>query len=170
MPPKVRIIDRGWNKLKRMFIAAGSGKAASVGIQGNEAALVEEDHGGMTNIELGAIHEFGSKKIANRPPSRSFIRKTFDNNVRKYEVESIRIAGLFFDGYPMSVIEGELFILGEMYKADIVNFIKKGIPPKLKNPSRKRREKGLTPLWATGQLVGSLTTIVDDAVKVKAIQ
>ncbi len=144
-------IDRGWRQLKRNFF--GPNRTASVGIQGSEAAALEPEHGEMTNVALGVIHEFGSRD-GKHPPSRPFIRSTFDGNVSSYERQSIRIAKDFFAGVPMSLVEGELLLMGESHRSDIIKRIKSRIAPALADGS------GRAPLWKTGQLVNSLTVVV----------
>ena len=64
-------IDRGWRKLRQTMKAA-SDAHAKVGVLAGKGA--EESREGLTNAELAAVHEFGTKD--GRVPERSFIRAT----------------------------------------------------------------------------------------------
>ena len=147
---KVKVVDRGWDKLRRTMssrrLSAKGGRAASVGIQGNEAA---EEHGDMTNVEVGMIQEFGSKD-GEHPPERSHIRSTLDQHQKKYQRELDRIAGVGFDGKEM---EGELILLGEQYRGDIINKIRAGIGEPV---------DGRTPLIRTGQYINAFRVVMVD--------
>lgn len=44
-----------------------------IGIIGSKAEAVHDSESGLTNAELGTFHEFGSEKIPNHPPRRSFL-------------------------------------------------------------------------------------------------
>jgi hypothetical protein len=157
---KVKVEDKGWDRIRSLAAKGGlGGKAASVGIQGDAAM---GDHDGMTNAELGAIHEFGTTD--GRIPPRSFIGSTFDANVKKYEDELARIAGAGLEG---AKIEGELLVLGEEFRADIYAAVKSGIPPPLAESTVERRGGDSTPLWDTGRLMDSISAVVVDAAKAK---
>jgi len=138
------------------------GRAALVGIQGEKGA---EDRGeGLTNAELATIHEFGAKN--NRPPERSFLRSTFDENQQEYKKELDQIGKDFFDGkLPPARVDGELLLLGEEYRSDIIEKIRSGIPPPLAESTIEEKGGEETPLIRTGQLWNSITAIVGDKPK-----
>ena len=145
---KVKVVDRGWGKLRRMMssrkYSAGGGRAASVGIQGTTAT---EEHDGMTNVGVGAIQEFGSKD-REHPPERSHIRAALDQHQKKYQRELDRIAKAGFGGKEM---EGELMLLGEQYRGDIINKIRAGIGEPV---------DGRTPLIRTGQYINAFSVVM----------
>lgn len=70
MTGKVTVDDRVWREIKKRLARLARG-AAKVGIVGADAGA---DHGGSTNAEIGAAHEYGTESIA----QRSFIRQTFE--------------------------------------------------------------------------------------------
>lgn len=154
--PGVKVIDKGWDRIVDDMLKLRRGLSVSVGIQGADADEVDFWHGELTNAVLGAIHEFGRGRV----PERSFLRSTFDDNRSEYQRELDRIGGEFFDD---GRIKGELMILGEEFRGDVVRTIQAGIPPGLQPQSLVDRPgSGTTPLWATGQLVNSITSDVKD--------
>lgn len=140
------------------------GRAAMVGIQGEKGAETSEEHGDMTNVELGTIHEFGAKN--NRPPERSFLRSTFDEKQQTYKKELDQIGTDFFDGkLTPTRVDGELLLLGEQYRGDVIEKIRSGIPPPLAESTIEEKGGEETPLIRTGQLWNSITAIVEDKPK-----
>jgi len=155
--------DRGWKRIFQNAVLKGKdGEATSVGVQGSEAATIDPNHGARTNAELALFHEFGGSagllKGKKNPPERSFMRSTFDENLPKYDQEMTLISARFFDD---ENIEGLLLLLGEQYRMDIINKVKSGLSPELKEATKRGRAGGggfsSVPLWATGQLVNSLS-------------
>ena len=163
MSKPVKDVDRGWNKLLARFKKHSTGKAVSIGVQGEEA---QEEHGeAMTNVSLGTIHEFGSKDGAH-PPARSHWRSTFDEKMQKYQKELDRIAKATYD--PDSgegTVEGDLLLLGEQYKADVIDKIRSGIPPILADFTLAHKKGETTPLIDTGQYIGSFSAVLVDPSK-----
>jgi len=159
---KVKVIDKGWKKLQKGFKKHLGGTVATVGIQGAEGQEVDSMyHGDLTNVYLGAIHEFGW----GNNPERSFIRSTFDEKMSKYKKESDKIARGIFGG---GTAEGALMLLGEMFRGDIIKKINSGIKPVLQPGSLINRPgAGSTPLRASGQLVNSISSVVQDRKKVQ---
>jgi len=167
--PNVIVKDRGWNEIKKHAKQLKKARAASVGIQGSLAELKTKGHEDKTNVEIGLYNEFGSQKISGRPPERSFIRSTFDENMPKYQKIVDDTAKKFFDLGPLRV-DGELLLLGELCKKNIIDKMKSGIPPELSERTIKIRmakgETKFTPLIFTGQLMNSLSVeVVDRASK-----
>jgi len=152
MATKVRVVDRGWRKIADNMKRTPQVKA-KVGIQGPEA---ETDRGGITNAGLASIHEFGSP--ARGIPERSFMRSTFDDKQKNYQKELDRIAGSALDG---AELEGEMLLLGEQYRADVIDKIRSGIPPPLSEITIARKGGEATPLIDTGQLLGSISVVID---------
>ena len=155
--PKVKVIDRGWNKIQKQALTMSRGKAVAVGYQGSEAELVDPAHGEITNVELGAIHEFGTQD--GHTPERSHIRSTFDENQAKYEKGMKEVSRIFFEGKKP---DGELLLVGEELKSDIINKVRSGDLEPLAESTMMTREGGAIPLWNTGQLMNSLTAVVTD--------
>lgn len=153
---KVKIKDRGWDRIKKDLTKYAKGIVASAGVQGSEAS---EDREGMTNAELAAIHEFGSKDET--IPERSHFRKVFDEKRSEYEKELAQAAKVFFDSELQ--FKGSLFMLGEQYAGDVKNAIRSGLEPDLSelNP----RYPG-TPLWNKGYYINSITSVVLDGAKI----
>ena len=71
----VKVIDRGWNQLKRGLKNIDN-IVVDVGVQAGEAA---ED--GQDMASIAAYNEFGTEKI----PSRPFMRDSFDENLGRIE-------------------------------------------------------------------------------------
>lgn len=154
--------DRGWNKIRNQLIGLRNGRAVAVGIQGSEAADQYPD-GAMTNVRLGAIHEFGTAD--GRVPERSFIRSTFDAEggfkVRMNKLAKAALAGA-------SAI-GQLMLIGEQARAAILRKIKSNIPPPLKPVTIKRKKGETTSLINTGQLWNSISYMIVDPKRKRSI-
>ena len=151
MDPKFKAIDHGWEKLVKSMRKYANGKAAIVRAHG-------------PNAENAATHEFGTRD--GRIPERSFFRRTFDDKMQGYQVEISKIASKFFGN---ETIEGSLFFLGEQYRSDILDLVRQGqVTPGLSDSTLEQRSGGRsTPLWDTGEMMGSLQTIILDRSKVK---
>jgi len=149
MSGKVKVVDRGWDKLRKNY---RKNFVVAVGIQGKEA---EKDHGGVTNVVIGTVHEYGTATV----PERSFLRSTGDKHEKKYVKEIAKATSASFEG---KKIEVELLLVGEEYKADVISTIKAGIKPPLSAKTIAVRGKGATPLWHEGQLIGSISVVVRD--------
>lgn len=150
----VKVIDRGWNDIKKQLQEYSDGKVAAIGIQGQKAA---GDHGGITNAELGAIHEYGSQD--GKIPERSHLRSTMADEEKANEKKLKDIATKrIFDG---KSADGDLFLLGEEMRAKVINKIKGGLQPPLAETTLAGRGEG-PPLWDTGQYLNSITSEVVD--------
>jgi hypothetical protein len=158
-----KVIDRGWNKIQKNASKLAGGIAASVGVQGTKAGQTSVEHGGMTNAELGAIHEFGTRnKLI---PERPHFRTTFDENVQSYQRKLDKIGRDFFGG--QGNVKGGLLLLGEDYRRDIIERIQAGQLRELaestkKDRRQKQRGRGaeLIPLLVTGQYINALSVDV----------
>jgi len=145
MPKNVIDKDRGWSTLSKRMKSLGNGKAVAVGIQGTAAGQAHE--GGLSNVELGTFHEFGG--AGGRPPERPFMRGTFDKNKTKYEKEMALLAKQTFDPMSGKKPETSLLFIGELYRGDILQALKAGIPA---------TDTGVPAhLRVTGQLWNSIT-------------
>jgi hypothetical protein len=156
---KVRVTDKGWNKIMSTAkkYAGLKGRVASVGIQGTTAGT--RQGAPATNVMVGTVHEFGSPQ--RNIPERSFIRSTFDENVSKYEAELERISEMGAEG---KEIEGELLLLAEKFRADILAKLASDIPPPTqRQQDPNNRKSGDPALFDTGQLWNSITAQVISA-------
>ena len=150
-----RIIDtdRGWKKLVKQALGLGPRTAIAVGVQGTQAAV---DHGGTTNVMVASVHEFGAGAI----PERSFIRSTVDKQQGKYDIRIKNAVGGFFDGG--GTLKGELMLIGEEARLDIINTIRDNIPPPLKDETIARKKGKDTALINTGQLLNAISYEICD--------
>ena len=78
---KVTDVDKGFSRLRTAWLKLRGGHVVRLGIQGAEAKA-EHQASGMTNAQLGVIHEFGSKD--GKIPSRPWLRGTVDRERDKY--------------------------------------------------------------------------------------
>lgn len=170
--PTVKVIDRGMGLIQKRLAEVTRKKPVSVvGVQGEQGQEIREE--GITNAYLASIHEFGT--LDKRIPERSFMRSTYDANLSKYDKAVLRFSKVFFSGkmFPGGgTIEGQLLLIGERYRADIIKRIKAKIPPPLKPSTIRRRASktdkaggaGLSdlPLWHTGTMINSISVIVEN--------
>ncbi len=152
MAAKSREIDRGWLRIKRN-LRRGPEPWAKVGVQGDKAQEARED--GITNVELASTHEYGSPDA--NVPQRSFIRSTFDEKVGGYKRELDRLGRVALEP---AKLRGELRLLGEKYREDIIEKIRSSIPPPLSPLTIARKKGETTALIDTGQLLRSIDVAV----------
>ncbi len=172
MAAGVKEIDRGWKRIQREFLAKSGGAASRVGVQGPEADA--EDHPGMTNVKLFSIHEFGSPKA--NIPERPVFRSVFDAKRKSYERSLAKMGRDLLLG--KTTREAELRLIGEDYRADMIDYVRKGKvkPPLAQATVEARLKKGgpkaagregkkgrseNIPLWDTGQMLGSLSVVLE---------
>ena len=157
----VKVIDRGWEDIKENLVELAGGLTVSVGVQGRKG---EGQHAGSanTNAEIGAYHEFGMGNT----PQRSHWRSTFDENQSKYQKALDKLATKVFEPGEGN-IEGELLLLGEVFKTDVVRKIHSGIPPDVSEESLIRKKGEPTPLIDTGQYVDSFGVVVKNRSEVE---
>lgn len=165
-PTRVRVKitdrDRGYKQLVAELKKAGKKSFVKVGLLGDDA----REDGGLTNTELGLIHEFGAPSIG--LPERSFIRSTFDAKQAEWIRLRDRLVGLVYDG--KLTIEAALGLLGARASSDIKASITEGAgiePPntpqvfmaKLARNRRGFNSTGAPPrvLVDTGQLVRAIS-------------
>jgi len=154
MGARLRDHDRGWARIRKAFgkmATSRKGPVAQVGIQGDSS----REEGGETNAMIAAVHEFGSPTRS--IPQRSFLRSTFDEHQRAYQRELDGIARRALDGAKLT---GELLLLGEQYRSDVLDKINEGIPPALQDATIERKKGETTPLIDTGQLRNAIRVVV----------
>lgn len=141
-------MDRGYKRLVKSLHASASG-AIRGGIQGSEAA---EDHGGISNVVLGVIHEYGAPEVG--IPERSFLRSTYDERIATYEAALKKGAkDIYAEKTTARVVLGRI---GERFVSDVKKKIDGGIAPELQAATIARKGSS-KPLIDTGQLKGSIT-------------
>lgn len=156
-----RLKDSGkeWQRLRALSKQARD-SSVRVGVLGDEKPREE---GGLSNVQVATIHEFGAGRI----PERSFIRATFDAQRQAYFTLAARLAGALYDG--KTTVEKALGLMGMKMVADIRAHIRAGIaPPLAESTLRRRRAKGRVgakgepvALIDTSQLINSITYALD---------
>jgi len=159
MAGEVRIKDRGLRRFQKRFKGLAKGVSVTVGVQGKEA---EEDHDGTPVVVVAAVHEFGREDGS--IPQRSYLRSTYDANLRKYKAMMLKGSRGVVKGGPTP--KQAMFQTGETLREDVVKAIKAGIPPPLAE-STIARKKSSVPLIDTGVLVAAITTVVHEGGKPK---
>ncbi len=146
---RVRDRDRGWRKLRKEVRAPT--KHVTVGVHGEDDSRA----GGIGNVELMAVHEFGSVRAG--IPERSVIRLTIDDNLNKYR-SLIRELGSQI--YRVRITADQaLELLGLRVASDMRNTINRtpGVWPALKDATLAARQHGGTkPLLDRAELQRSI--------------
>ena len=144
----VQVIDKGWDAIGAELKKLAQGKTASVGIQGSKAEAPHDDSA-YTNVEIGAVHEYGSQD--GTIPERSYLRSTYSENEAAIEREMARIAStkVFSGKSPIA----DLTMAGEDFKKKVLEKIQAGIG----DPVDDR-----IALVKTGQLWNAITSEVVD--------
>jgi hypothetical protein len=169
MAEQVQIKDRGWKKLGEFFKKNAKGKSVAVGIQGDEAQAVDPAHGEMTNVAIGAIHEYGTSD--GTIPERNHWRSTFDENQDMMQKELDRLAGMTFDDPSQGTIEGGLIVLGEEFKTKVIKKIQNGELQELSERYvQVKTPAGSPPLLKTGQYINSFRAVIVVPGKKREIQ
>jgi phage gpG-like protein len=103
-------------------------------------------------LDLATVHEFGSKD--GRIPERSFMRSTCDAKRHEHAKLMTQLQNKYIDG--KLTMSQALTQLGEVVSKDVVQAINRGIDPKLK-PATIKRKKSSKPLIDSGRLKGEIT-------------
>lgn len=138
---------------------AASDPHVRVGIFSDARGGGAEREGGLTNVEIAAVHEFGAPEVG--IPERSFIRSVFEANKRKY-AEMIR-------KLLPQVVEGKrdvrwMFdVIGQQIVADINAFVRQSQGPAFAleplKPETIERKGSDRPLIDTGRMLAALTYV-----------
>ncbi len=147
---KVRDKDRGWRRLRRQVFKPA--QFVTVGVHGEDESRAG---GGIGNVELATVHEFGSSTA--NIPARSFIRKTIDENYNTYR-RFITVIGNQVYTLKLTT-RAALEIIGAKVAADMRRTIQKtpGDWAPLKPATLAAREYGGTkPLIDRGELIRSI--------------
>lgn len=151
MASKVKETDRGLNSLLKQVGSIARGTRATVGIQGVKARAVHS--GNVTNVELGTIHEFGAPKAG--IPSRSFLRAPADERKAHWKKRLTDELGKAMA--KRQDFKAPLMRVGEEFRTAVIDRIKAGISPPLKQPRAKEGGALTSPLIDTGALMGSIS-------------
>lgn len=137
------IVDKRSDVLEAML--GGLSVEMTVGIHEAEGTA---DHDGLTNAELGSIHEFGAGDI----PQRSFIRAWVDENQSLIDEWVTDAANAILAGEDP---EGASERVALQMETGIKERMLSGISPEL-NENSKRGKEGGVPLIDSSQLLGSI--------------
>jgi hypothetical protein len=151
-------IDRGWGALKKtleVIKASNGGAIVQVGFVGAAADQVHAGAQGLTNAELGTVHEFGSPAAG--IPERSFLRSTFDEGRGEYKELSRKLLRAVIERR-ISVATA-LKVLGLKVESDVRARIRAGIPPP-NSPATVAAKGSSTPLIDTGQMLNAISSQV----------
>lgn len=146
---RVIVDDAKWRKLVA-HVAEVATQVAKVGVLQDGSV----DEGGMSMVELAAIHEFGAPGA--NIPERSFIRSTFAAKQRQAASMAERLAkAIVLKGMP---VRQALGLMGAWGAAEVKRTITTGdgVPPPLK-PATIARKGSTRPLVDTGRLLASIT-------------
>lgn len=169
-----RDVDHGYKALfsrierARTRVGAASSKSPShrisIGIHGDEAAIsYDGTTESITVVEVAAIHEYGSSFAGHDIPERSFIRAWFDENQTRLgrELKFAEAAELL--GHDPDAVKNLALRWAAEVRARIAS--RSGhLEPLKKSTIDARENAGITsetPLDATGQLVASISAMVD---------
>lgn len=152
MGARVKDIDRGWKKIRREVKRTPGKMEIIVGIQGSDAS---QDHGGITNAELGALHEFGAPAAG--IVQRAFMRGTIEREGRKYQDMTKDAASRLSIGRGL---RGQLEIIGLIVVADIRKTFNQSIGLAPLKPATIAAKGSSKPLIDIGTLRNSITSVV----------
>lgn len=145
---------RGWNKLyAKVRAAAAQDARVKVGVFGSAGM----HDGGISMVNLAAVHEFGSP--ARGIPERSFLRRTFTLREEDIKKLTAKITKKFVEG--TLELDQALGLMGQWMVAAVRNTItSKQVVPRLEESAAGRR---------TIKRKGSTTTLVDHSQLINAI-
>lgn len=121
----------------------------------------EREDEGLTNAELGLIHEFGTSTI----PARPFIGPAYKKHAEEYKAALAKLVQGAVKAGKISYDQA-LGMLGAKAAADFKNFVTRGDPiPPPNAPATLARKQSLTRKGSTG----SVRTLIDTGRMVAAI-
>lgn len=121
----------------------------TVGIHTADGEAEHKDSEGLTVAEIGAFHEFGTR----RTPQRSFIRSWFDESV--VENRELILSQLKLVAENKLTLENALERIALKCESSVKKRIARRIPPPL-SPVTIARKGSSVPLIDTGQLRASI--------------
>lgn len=147
--------DLGWKRVKNEVEHGAT--QVTVGVRDSDDG---RNAGGIGNVALAAIHEFGSERAG--IPERSFLRLTADKNANKYRLLAKRLGREVYRGRITK--KQSLNLLGLQMVADVRDTFDHTPSrwPALKEATIAARFHGGTkPLVDTGQLRGAISHKVE---------
>lgn len=147
--------DKGWQRFQEK-VKRADGASVRIGLFRESGNVAE----GLTMVDLGAIHEYGSP--AANIPQRSFLRETFAKKQNEVKKKSAQAAAGFVKGR-LSLARA-LDNLGQWAAAQVKASIAAGIMPE-NAPSTVKQKGSSKPLVNTGRLLNAITHKVVDAGK-----
>lgn len=154
MAKNVTIDRRQWDKLLKELSKAAEEPHARVGLLDGKGGEETRD-GGLTNAQIGGVHEFGSS--AAHVPERSFLRRTVYESGREVLLRTAKMVAqrIYANNMP---VETGLNILGSVGAAEVKKTITQGegVPPP-NAPATVARKGSSRPLVDTGRMVQSIT-------------
>ena len=156
----VRERDRGMNKFQEAVAElAKSDPHVRVGVFSDEKAGGQVRDGELTNVEIAAVHEYGTED--GRVPERSFLRSTFDEKRQVYAALVTKLLrGVVSGKMPVK----QMFdILGAQMVADINGRVRQTLGPAFAfeplRPETIARKGSDRPLIDTGIMLASITWV-----------
>ncbi len=147
--------DTGMAAFKARVKELGLDPEVRVGVFADQRGGGEPRGDKLTNVEIAAIHEYGSAD--GRVPQRSFIRSTFKDHEAEYEKLTAKVL--------KGVVEGKiplktgLDLLGSKMVADVNKKVRTvGVPPPL-SPVTIARKGSSRALIDTGRMLAAVTWV-----------
>lgn len=151
----LKVIDRGMRTWRKRHEALARKPHVKIGIMSDSGT----HEGGISMVELAAIHEFGTAD--GHVLERSFLRSTFRAQIDAWKAFAKRLLkGVVGGKMPIAQALG---LLGQRAAADVKKRITTGagIPPLLAKSTVSRKGSS-RPLVDTGALLNSITYVVQE--------
>lgn len=143
----VRERDLGWLDIKRELRTMRRKPYVAIGLQAGDDA----HDGDFSTVELGSVHEFGSRD--GRIPERSWLRSAFDLHRVDYQRLIDRIVTSIYAG--RTTVRRGLSILGQKAETDAKKqIVDLKTPPNA--PSTIARKGSSNPLIDTGRMLATV--------------
>jgi len=138
--------DRGWRRIMGRYKQM-RGSYVDIGLF---AGKFNPEHGTQI-VEYAFYNEFGTRRI----PERPFMRKTFDENKRKYARLLKDMKQKIEDG--SYTVKGALAVVGMEARNDVVQMITREPSPFVPNaPSTVEKKGSSRPLIDTGEMMRAI--------------
>ena len=151
---QVKVLNDSMDKLRKELAKIDSSKQhAKAGLMGSE---VHDADSGLTQVQLGIIHEYGTSKI----PARPFIGASFNANRRDYEsllTRAVKAAGERGAAVFTKMLGG----IAAKMAAEMKKYVTLGNNLTPNAESTVRAKGSDRPLVDTGRLVNSITWKVE---------
>lgn len=151
MKVSIKVTDKGLEKIKKK-LAKVAAEAPRVW-----AGLPNTPHGdGLSNAELGIIHEYGTSNI----PARPFIGPSFKKNQSSYNKALVKMGSQILDTGNYDITPA-LDSVGKQMAADMKSFVTEGYVRPGNAPATIKAKGSDTPLIDTGRMVDAITHAVE---------